>query len=302
MIFGLRLFWPPPPFIIFLHSSTTAVDGVDDHMLRQGAGLQALVVRCLSEGGRCDSEEEASASSSMGVAWDGGGAGVVVADPSFTGAPETTTGSIWGSSASRPPSWSSSCDRSSPILRLDACGGMGRHHGDDTGSTRWMRCEGREDEARPRPRVWRRRDAGQGERMMGRGREMADMLDLKTWRAQRGWRSRGVLGRGEAGELGVDGALGGERRGRHPRAGEDQPESTVAAKLALAVVERSAPWVRGDRHGWNGAVGEAQIVGEGAMGEAIESGVGVVGARPCDEERRERIARQNLAHVCGRLQ
>jgi hypothetical protein len=40
----------------------------------------------------CDSEEEASASSSKGVAWDGRGAGVVVADPSFTGAPETTTG------------------------------------------------------------------------------------------------------------------------------------------------------------------------------------------------------------------
>ena len=54
-----------------------------------------------------------------------------------------------------------------------------------------------------------------------RGRGMADLLDLKTWRAQRGWRSRGVLGRGEAGELGVDGALGGERRGRHPRADED---------------------------------------------------------------------------------
>jgi hypothetical protein len=32
-------------------------------------------------------------------------------------------------------------------------------------------------------------------------------------------------------------------------------------------------------------------VGEGAVGEAIESGVGVVGARPCDKERRDRIAR-----------
>jgi hypothetical protein len=53
---------------------------------------------------------------------------------------------------------------------------------------------------------------------------------------------------------------------------------------------------RGDRHGWNGAMGEARIVGE-----AIESGVGVVRAHPCDEERRARIARQNLAHGCGRL-
>jgi hypothetical protein len=53
---------------------------------------------------------------------------------------------------------------------------------------------------------------------------------------------------------------------------------------------------------WCTGVDEAQIVGEGAVGEAIESGVGVVGARPCDEERRERIARQNLAHGCGRLQ
>jgi hypothetical protein len=48
-------------------------------------------------------------------------------------------------------------------------------------------------------------------------------------------------------------------------------------------------------------VGEAQIVGEGAVGEAIESDVGVVVAHPCDEERRERIAQQNLAHGCGRL-
>jgi hypothetical protein len=54
----------------------------------------------------------------------------------------------------------------------------------------------------------------------------------------------------------VDDTLGGERRGRHPRAGEDQPESAVAVKQALTV-EQSAPWVRGDRHGWNGAVGEA---------------------------------------------
>ena len=54
----------------------------------------------------------------------------------------------------------------------------------------------------------------------------------------------------------MDAALGGERRGRHPRAGEDQPESAVAAKLALAV-QQSTPWVRGDRNGWNGAVGEA---------------------------------------------
>jgi hypothetical protein len=98
----------------------------------------------------------------------------------------------------------------------------------------------------------------------------------------------------------VDGALGGERRGhrRHPRAGEDQRESTVAAKLALAVVEWSAPWVRGGRlsrrelrlasssgggvegaeawlgrggvaphrtgttvlHGWKGVVGEAFLI------------------------------------------
>jgi hypothetical protein len=42
-------------------------------------------------------------------------------------------------------------------------------------------------------------------------------------------------------------------------------------------------------------------VGEGAVGEAIESGVGVVGARPCDEERRDRIARQNIVHGCERL-
>jgi hypothetical protein len=49
-------------------------------------------------------------------------------------------------------------------------------------------------------------------------------------------------------------------------------------------------------------VGEAQIVGKGAVGEAIESDVGVVGAHPCDEERKERIARQNLAHGCRRLQ
>jgi hypothetical protein len=60
----------------------------------------------------------------------------------------------------------------------------------------------------------------------------------------------------------VDAALGGERRGRHPRAGEDQPESAVTTKLALAVVEQSAPWVRGDCHGWNGALGEVQIVGK----------------------------------------
>jgi hypothetical protein len=76
-----------------------------------------------------------------------------------------------------------------------------------------------EDEARARPRVWRRRDAGS--QVMGRGRGMSDLLDLKNWRAWRSWRSRGGLGRGEAGELGVDGALGGERRGRHPRAGEE---------------------------------------------------------------------------------
>jgi hypothetical protein len=69
-----------------------------------------------------------------------------------------------------------------------------------------------------------------------------------------------------------------------------------------AVVERSAPWVRGDCHGWNGAVGEAHIVGEGTVGEVIESGVGVVGAHSCNEEWRERIARQNLAHGCGRLE
>jgi hypothetical protein len=42
-------------------------------------------------------------------------------------------------------------------------------------------------------------------------------------------------------------------------------------------------------------------VGEGAVGEAIESGVGVVGARPCDKERRDRIARQNMVHGCERL-
>jgi hypothetical protein len=36
-------------------------------------------------------------------------------------------------------------------------------------------------------------------------------------------------------------------------------------------------------------------------GEAIESGSGVVGAHPCDEERRERIVRQNMAHYCERL-
>jgi hypothetical protein len=35
-----------------------------------------------------------------------------------------------------------------------------------------------------------------------------------------------------------------------------------------------------------GAVGEAQIVGEVAVGEATESGVGVVGARPCGGELR----------------
>jgi hypothetical protein len=40
----------------------------------------------------------------------------------------------------------------------------------------------------------------------------------------------------------------------------------------------------------------------GAVGEVIvESGCGVVGARPCDEERRERIVWQNMAHDCGRL-
>jgi hypothetical protein len=33
-----------------------------------------------------------------------------------------------------------------------------------------------------------------------------------------------------------------------------------------------------------GAVGEAQIVGDVAVGEATESGVGVVGARPCGGE------------------
>ena len=103
---------------------------------------------------------------------------------------------------------------------------------------------------------------GQGERVMGRGRGMADLLDLKTWRTRRGWRSCGVPGHGEAEELGVDDTFGGEGRGRHPRAGEDQPESAVATKLALAVVERSTPWVWGDRHGWNGGGGEAQIVGE----------------------------------------
>jgi hypothetical protein len=155
-----------------------------------------------------------------------------------------------------------------------------------------------------------------------------------------------MTGRGhrEAGELGVDDALGGERhgRGRYPRAGEDQPESAVAAKLALAVLERSAPWVRGGvegakawlggggtaPHGTNTTVpmdgrawwgrrsslhglrrppwmewggGEVQIVGEGAVGEVIESSIGVVGAHLCDEEQQERITRQNLAHGCGRL-
>jgi hypothetical protein len=45
---------------------------------------------------------------------------------------------------------------------------------------------------------------------------------------------------------------------------------------------------------WRG--GEARIVGE-----AIESDVGMVRAHLCDEERRVRIARQNLAHDCGRL-
>ena len=87
---------------------------------------------------------------------------------------------------------------------------------------------------------------------------MADLLDLKTWRTRRGWRSCGVPGHGEAEELGVDDAFGGEGRGRHPRAGEDQPESAVAVKLAL-MVEQSAPWVRGDRHRWNGAVGRRRL-------------------------------------------
>lgn len=32
--------------------------------------------------------------------------------------------------------------------------------------------------------------------------------------------------------------------------------------------------------------------------EAIESGCGVVGAHPCDEEWRERIVRQNMVHDC----
>jgi hypothetical protein len=41
--------------------------------------------------------------------------------------------------------------------------------------------------------------------------------------------------------------------------------------------------------------------GSGAVGEAIESDYGVVGAHLCDEERRERIVRQNMAHDCGRI-
>jgi hypothetical protein len=41
--------------------------------------------------------------------------------------------------------------------------------------------------------------------------------------------------------------------------------------------------------------------GSGAVGEVSESSCGVVGAHPCDEERRERIVRQNMVHDCGRL-
>jgi hypothetical protein len=35
---------------------------------------------------------------------------------------------------------------------------------------------------------------GQGESVMGRGRAMVDLLDLKTWRARRGWRLHGGPG------------------------------------------------------------------------------------------------------------
>lgn len=63
----------------------------------------------------------------------------------------------------------------------------------------------------------------------------------------------------------------------------------------------------------SGAVGEAWIAatavdgrvrwggvdcGSSAVGGAIESGCGVVGAHPCDEEWRERIVRQNMVHDC----
>ena len=50
---------------------------------------------------------------------------------------------------------------------------------------------------------------------------------------------------------------------------------------------RRPPWMEG-------CGGEAWI----AVGGAIESGCGVVGAHPCDEEWRERIVRQNMVHDC----
>jgi hypothetical protein len=57
---------------------------------------------------------------------------------------------------------------------------------------------------------------------------------------------------------------------------------------------RRPPWMEG--RGGGGA-----DCGSGAVREAIDSGYGVVGAHLCDEERRERIVRQNMAHDCGCL-
>jgi hypothetical protein len=49
-----------------------------------------------------------------------------------------------------------------------------------------------------------------------------------------------------------------------------------------------------------GAVGEEQIVGDVAMGEATESGIGVVGARPCGGELLTGRGRREATHA-GRL-
>jgi hypothetical protein len=128
-------------------------------------------------GGRCDSEEEASTLSSKGVAWDGGGAGVVVADPSFTGAPETTTGEHLAQLG-----FSSSIVEQFLLPFLaDSSTRRTRWHGQASRRRRWIYAL---DAVRGQGRMRRGRGyggagmRGQGERVMGRGCGMADLLDL----------------------------------------------------------------------------------------------------------------------------
>jgi hypothetical protein len=83
-------------------------------------------------------------------------------------------------------------------------------------------------------------------------------------------------------------------KGRRRRCGEEQ------AGPGRGIWRGGGGLDCGDRHGWKGAVGRHGLrLWRG--GGAIESGCGVVGARPCDEERRERIVRQNMAHDYERL-